>query len=51
MSGSDKEWISAKMDVAIIEALDQFAERHSMSRSKALRYAIYHLVKVGDEFV
>ena len=47
---SNKDWVSSKMDLAIIEALDQFAEQNSMSRSKALRFAIYKLVKVGDEF-
>lgn len=47
---SKKEWISAKMDVAIIEALDEFAKANSMSRSKALRLALFNLVRVGDEF-
>lgn len=44
-----KEFISAKMDTHLIQALAQYARDHGMSRSAALRIAIANLVGLPVE--
>lgn len=49
MTDTSKEFISAKMDTSLIQALGKYAREHGLSRSAALRIAIANLVGLPVE--
>lgn len=46
---SDKQFITVKLPVATVQALEQYATANAMSRSKAMRYAFAQLLDTDPD--